>query len=227
MDAQPGKPSDTLNVMGGGIVTAGGGGQGILYVRNSNNSLNLYGGTYVVTGTQNIIGDFRGPTTIGDGVTFQKKDDATITNVKGTTLTMLGGKIEGILQIMDNKTSTAAATTAGAIVMKGGTIEGTLAIIKQDDENLVGSATITGGVIGKMTMDAKATVTVAGAPVISMLEIPANAKITLGELLRSAKITVKASGVFTNANDNVAAYKDYFVAATGSIQIDGKTLKCS
>lgn len=218
---------DILNVMGSGVCTGGATGTGLIYVRTPKNTLNLYGGTYAIAegSANNVLLDARGPVFIGDGVVIQKKDNATKNVVKGTTLTMNGGKIDGILEIMDNKTSTAAATTAGAIVMNAGTIE-KLNVIKQDDEKLVGTATINGGAIGTMTMDALATVTVAGAPVVDALEIPANAKINLGELVPGAKITVKASGVFTNASDKVAAYKDYFVAATGSIQVDGNALKC-
>ena len=218
---------DVLNVMGSGVCTGGATGQGIIYVRTPKNTLNLYGGTYALTeaSTNNIVVDARGPLYIGDGVVIQKTDDATKNVIKGTTLTMNGGKVEGLLEVMDNKTSSAAATTAGAIVMNAGTIE-KLGVIKQDDEKLVGSATINGGNIGTMTMDALATVTVAGAPVIDTLEIPANAKINLGELVPGAKITVKASGVFTNASDKAAAYKDYFVAATGKISVEGNALKC-
>ena len=71
--------------------------------------------------------------------------------------------------------------------------------------------------------DANVLITVSGAPMISNLILPANCKITLGNLMIGTDITVSASGVFTNANDNVETYKAYFKPAD-RITIVGETL---
>ena len=72
---------------------------------------------------------------------------------------------------------------------------------------------IYGGVIeGEVKLGTTSVVTLSGAPQIGKLTIPAGLKVTLGSLQTGAQITVSATGAFTNAHMNAAAYKDYFIA---------------
>jgi hypothetical protein len=138
---------------------------------------------------------------------------ATVQN--GTATTGKGGNIYMIITGDVRKTLTVKGKVLGGTATAGAGIAAT-----GKTDITIDSGEVTGAL---QPNDAGATVTVTGAPKISNLIVPANGKITLGNLMIGTDITVSASGVFTNANDNVETYKAYFKPAD-KITIVGETL---
>jgi len=84
------------------------------------------------------------------------------------------------------------------------------------------SLAINGGTVNGAVIDNNSKgITVSGANVIDSLDLSNGAKITVGELITGANITVVADGVFTEEFDNAKAYLDagYFVSGVTDTEV--------
>lgn len=162
-------------------------------------------------------------------------------NAAGTTITVNGGKIQNgdakgsfggnillasalTLKVNGGELSGGTAKTnggnicvagvAGEVLISGGKVTGGSIMLVGPDAQNPAKCAISGGTVGgTVSVTTLGKVTVSGKPVVSELKINEGSKIVLGELTQGAKITVSAKGVFTEANENAASYKDYFLPA--------------
>lgn len=91
----------------------------------------------------------------------------------------------------------------------------------------LGTVNVYGGTLwGKTDILENTAVTLAGAPVISLLDLTSGVKVTLGELTDGANITADAEGVFAEGeNANTYAEAEYIKAVEGKqITAEGNTL---
>jgi len=186
-----------LNVMGEGTVSGNRSGTGTTIYLSSQSAegrLNLYGGTYVqpVSNTSSM-------TAIINGGSIHVYDDAWL---KGS-----GSNNTAYMDLASN----AAATFA---VHGGKVTDGELAVAQSDSKNTRTILVDGRSYVEQMTIrNAKITVEIAGAPTIDYLAMTSGTKLTVGTLVKGAKIGISAqNGAFTNAFANAGAYADYFFA---------------
>lgn len=186
-----------INVMGEGTVSGNRSGTGTtiyLSSKDAAGTINLYGGTYVqpASNTSSM-------TALVNGGSIHVYDDAWLkgngsnnaayvdkAGNAATTFAVHGGKItDGELATADG-----AATKSRTVIVDGRSYVEQITIRNKDT-----------------------AVQIAGAPVIDYICMDTGVKLTVGNLVKGAKITVSAvNGAFTHAFEKAEAYKDYFYA---------------
>lgn len=111
-------------------------------------------------------------------------------------------------------------TTGGTMNIYGGTIKGGSAGISGGCLDISGTLNVEGGIIaGEVFIEPSCRgLNLSGSPVIDLLNISSGIRANIEALVDGANIAVNASGTFTYAVDNVAAYVPYFKLADG---VDG------
>jgi len=206
-------------------------------------TLNLIGGTYTKAESCNVspVVLLRG----GDVNVYNAQINSTVNSaslpnvrVFTNTFTMYGGKVSG-----GTGAQIAAAnwssSTSGKVVIHGGEVSGMLLMSAANSAH--GQLTVDGGTVtgyvelgrfvdtvisggtftNTVTMGANAandnsSVTLSGnAKITGSLKLPEGYKITLGELTAEASVNIKATGVFTAANEKASQYAAYFHPESG------------
>ena len=186
-----------INVMGEGTVSGNRSGTGTtiyLSSKDAAGTINLYGGTYVqpASNTSSM-------TALVNGGSIHVYDDAwlkgsgsnntayiDLAKNAATTFAVHGGKItDGELATADG-----AATKTRTVIVDGRSYVEQITIRNKDT-----------------------AVQISGAPVIDYICLDTDVKLTVGNLVKGAKITVSAvNGAFTHAFEKAQEYKDYFYA---------------
>jgi len=181
----------------------------VFYTEKAGTVLNIMG-----EGTVTGNGYFNGEKPTG---AFDLTTDANFYG--GTYITTGTGPAIG-----NRKTSSGEATVsiyAGTVVKNEN--GPAVAVYKNGRLNICG-----GNLQGNVQENNSKGITVSGAPVIDSLDLSNGAKITVGDLITGANITVVADGVFTEEFDNAKAYLNagYFVSGVegAEVKVEGKTL---
>ncbi len=218
------------SVGGGELQATGKTGNAAVITATHNTRLNIYGGTLRQLPSNDVKTQLgvvyartwsgaKKPTTInmyggkitGGYTESTASDSAGNVLLRGVAIfNMYGGEISG---------GKAAATSGGVHAygtatefnMLGGTIKDNIGGVGTNVYCSGGKATIGGtAVISGGNVVCTGNLTVSGNPVITDLEIPANKKITLGDLTTGADICVNANGAFTAENAKASEYVGYF-----------------
>ncbi len=209
-----------LNIMGAGILT-GAGQDNASIPRGAldiGGSVNIYGGTYVTSTSQNPSVTSRGyynNAKVGTGVT-NIYDGAEFISSNTSVLVR-----SGIVNVYGGKFTSGVVKVDGAgycdFNIYGGTFENTNAgqseVINAAGKQ--GTLTVAGGVInGKVNVAADLKkVAVSGTPVIADLDLTSGKLLTIGELEMGADILVTANDAFTDTLSNATSVVISFGAA--------------
>lgn len=210
-----GGSSGILNVLGTGTVSGNFADAGNLVAGstvNINNNritgtINLWSGNYVMAQGNSqksvvSIGKNGGRIRIYKDATVAGNIDVGVANVTEAEMT-IAGTVSGSVNVAPSSMQNGFTTTLN---VNGGKILGGAVVGKNNIINLSGAAQFGG----------------------TGLDLSSGAKINLDTLTDGAAILVKADGVFTTENDNIADYHAFFtpVSDITKIVIDGKALCC-